>query len=96
MNEFQVQQLARVMNYKSINFSLRYLDLSLSDKKLQRYYYKMILNNIQDRLPGWQDSKLSIAGREVLANAILSTKPVYFMLIFLLSKWIIKDIDKIR
>jgi uncharacterized protein YqhQ len=38
----------------------------------------------------------TIAGRGVLINAVLSAKPIYFMLLFLLSKWIIKMIDNIR
>jgi hypothetical protein len=96
MNEDQVQQLAEVMNCKPAKFPFKYLGLSLSDKKLHRQHYKMLVDNIHDRLSGWQASKLSITRREVLTNAVLSAKYVYFMSIFLLSKWIIMDIDKIR
>jgi Reverse transcriptase (RNA-dependent DNA polymerase) len=48
MNEIQVEQLAGVINYKSAKFSLKYLGLPLSDKKLQKQHYKQLVDNIQD------------------------------------------------
>jgi hypothetical protein len=77
-------------------FPFKYLGLPLSDRKLQRQHYRLLVDNIQDRLSGWQASKLLITGRMILINAVLSAKPIYFMLVFLLSKWVIKEIDKIR
>jgi hypothetical protein len=77
-------------------FPFKYLGLPLSDRKLQRQHYRLLVDNIQDRLSGWQASKLLITGRMILINAVLSAKPIYFMLVFLLSIWVIKEIDKIR
>jgi hypothetical protein len=50
---------------------------------------------IHDALP-WQADYLSIADRGVLVNAVLSIKPVYFISLYLLPKWVIKTIDNIR
>jgi hypothetical protein len=36
---------------------------------------------------------LSIVGRGVLVNAVLSAKLVYFMSLYLLPKWVIRAID---
>jgi hypothetical protein len=88
--------LAQVINCKYAIFPFKYLGLPLSDRKLQRQHYRLLVDNIQDRLSGWQTSKLSIAGIKILTNAVLSAKPIYFMSVFLLSKWVIKEIDKIR
>jgi hypothetical protein len=75
---------------------LKYLGLSLSDKGISRQYYKQLIDGIQDALPGWQAEHLSIAGRGVLVNVVLSTKSVYFISLYLLPKWVIKAIDNIR
>jgi Reverse transcriptase (RNA-dependent DNA polymerase) len=96
MREEQVQSLAQVINCKHAMFPFKYLGLPLSDRKLQRQHYRLLVDNIQDRLPGWQASKLSTVGRLILINAVLSAKSIYFMSVFLLPKWVIKEIDKIR
>jgi hypothetical protein len=66
------------------------------DKGISRQYYKLMVDGIQDALPRQQIEHLSIAGRGVLINAVLSAKPVYFRSLYLLPKWVIKAIDNIR
>jgi hypothetical protein len=73
-----------------------YLGLPLSSKALPKQYYQRVVDTIQDRLPGFHTSKLSIAGRIVILNSVISAMPVYFMLVFLLSECVIKAIDRIR
>jgi antibiotic biosynthesis monooxygenase (ABM) superfamily enzyme len=53
------------------------------------------VDNIQDRLLGCHANKLSIAGRIVILNLVLSAILVYFMSMFLLPNWMIKKIDKV-
>jgi hypothetical protein len=85
-----VEQLASTIQCKSSIFPLKYLGLSLSDKGVSRQQYKKLIDSIQDALPRWQTTYLSITGRGVLINVILSAKPVYFMSLYLLPKWVIK------
>lgn len=51
---------------------------------------------MSQRLSRWAAKHLSIAGRLVLLNAILSALPTYFMMVLKLPKWVIRQIDKIR
>jgi Reverse transcriptase (RNA-dependent DNA polymerase) len=92
----QVQQLAALIQCKSGTFPLKYLGPPLSDKQIPRQFFKQLIDGIQDTLPGWQAEYLSLAGREILVNAVLSAKTVYFMSLYLLPKWVIKAIDNIR
>jgi predicted PurR-regulated permease PerM len=92
----QVQQLANLIQCKTTIFPLKYLGLPLADKQITRQYFKQLVDNIQDALPGWQAEYLSLAGRGVLVNAVLSAKTVYFMSIYMLPKWVTKAIDNIR
>jgi hypothetical protein len=48
------------------------------------------------RLSGWAAKKLLMAARIVLINVVLSALPTYFMSIFSLPAWVIREIDKIR
>jgi Reverse transcriptase (RNA-dependent DNA polymerase) len=93
----RVAQLVTIINYQTREFLMKYLGLSLSG--IKRANYKNIIDGVHDRLlslPGWQTGKLSNAGREVLVNAILSAKSVCYISLFLLPKWVIKAIDRIR
>jgi hypothetical protein len=55
-----------------------------------------VVDGVQDALLSWQANNLSITGRRVLINAVLSSKLIYFMSLFQLPKWIIEVIDNIR
>lgn len=58
--------------------------------------YLPLLHKLSKRLQGWASKQLSIAGRLILINAVLSSIPTYFMSIFKLPEWVIQEIDKIR
>jgi hypothetical protein len=91
-----VQNLTQIMGCKASNFPFKYLGMPLSNKKLQKEHYLPLIQKIQKKLPGWKASQLSIGGREILLNSTLTTIPIFFMSTFMLSKWVIREIDKIR
>jgi hypothetical protein len=76
MPAHQVEQLTYMIQYKSSVFPMKYLGLPLSDKRVPKQHYKLLIDDIQDALPGWKANNLSIAGRGVLVNAVLSAKLV--------------------
>lgn len=76
-------------------FPFTYLGLPLSHKPLNKQAYLPLLQKFQ-RLLGWAEKVLSIAGRLVLLNDVLSSLPIYFMLVFLLPKGVIQEIDRAR
>lgn len=91
-----VQQLTDVLGCKRGSFPLCYLGLPLSDKALPKTAYIPLLQKINNKLQGWAARQLSIAGRLVLINAVLSAIPTYFMSVFKMPAWVIQEIDKTR
>jgi mannosylglycoprotein endo-beta-mannosidase len=89
-------RLVNILGCELGAFPITYLGLPLSNKKLKRTAYIPLIQRFNKRLAGWAAKHLSIAGRLVLLNAVLSALPVYFMSCFLLPSWVRNDIDKIR
>lgn len=55
-----------------------------------------LIEKIESRLEGWKGRFISRGGRLLLMNSVLSSIPIYFMSAFLLPKWVLNKIDKIR
>jgi hypothetical protein len=82
----QVVELVAKINCQRGEFSMKYRGLPLSNRELRKEHYKTMIDRVQNRLPGWQVSNLSVAGREVLVNVVLSSSLVYYMSTFVLPK----------
>jgi hypothetical protein len=89
-------ELATIMHCQASQFPIQYLGLPLSNKKLAKEAYYDLIYQEERRLSGWKASTLSLGGRIILINAVLSAQPVYYMSIFRLPKWVISKLDKIR
>lgn len=90
------QELANVLGCRLATLPFTYLGLPLSNKKLPKSAYLPLIQRMNKRLGGWAAKHLTIAGRIVLINSVLSSLPTYFMSCLKLPVWVIKDIDKIR
>lgn len=88
--------IASAMDYKLTGFPFIYLRIPLADRRLPRRAYLDLLNKLNKRLAGWAACFLSIAGRLVLLNSILSSLPVYYMSVLNMPQWVLDHIDKIR
>lgn len=55
-----------------------------------------LIQKITKKLAMWKAPMLSIGGRVTLINATLTAMPVYMMQTFMMPKWVIKQIDKVR
>ncbi|KAJ3672310.1 hypothetical protein LUZ60_007031 [Juncus effusus] len=75
---------------------IRYLGYPLHFKKPMKRDYRNLIENFGKKLQGWQGTNLSIGGRLVLINSVLSSLSVYYLSVFKFPKWVIKEMDKIR
>jgi hypothetical protein len=75
---------------------MNYLGLPLSDKPLRKMHYQQLVQAYKDQLPGWNTHSLSIGRRLRLLNAVMATKPIYFMYVFMVPKGVIAEMDRIR
>jgi uncharacterized LabA/DUF88 family protein len=58
--------------------------------------YLPVLQKIQARLAGGQNTTLSLAGRKVLVNSVINALPLHYMQVFLLPQWLIKHIERTK
>ena len=75
---------------------LKYLGIRISGKKPSKADWEILIEKIEKKLPIWQGKLLSMGGRLVLLDAVLSSIPLYYLAIFQALKWCIDKIDKIR
>lgn len=73
-----------------------YLGIQISGRRPCRQDWEGVILKVRRRLASWKMQHLSLGGRLTLVNLILSKIPTYWMPIFRLPCWVIKDIDCIR
>ena len=59
------------------SFPFRYLGLPMHTRKLNNKDWQMIENRIEKRLSGWKGKMLSVGGRLVLINLVLTSLPMF-------------------
>lgn len=72
----------------------RYLGVPSIHNRLTESTFAGVLDRIKDRLEGWRAKHLSLAGRHVMAQSVLSTIPYYAMQTARLPRSLCDNIDK--
>lgn len=67
-------------------FPFTYLGIPLLDRPLPRTAYISLIEKLNKKLASWATKFLSIAGRLVLLNSILSALPVHYMTVLALPE----------
>ena len=73
----------------------RYLGVPSIHGRVTRNMYNDIVERVSSRLEGWKSKYLSLAGRQVMAQSVLSSIPLYSMQTTLLPMRICSKIEKI-
>jgi hypothetical protein len=73
-----------------------YLGLPMNTRKLNNKDWKTIEDRIEKRLSGWKGKMLSVGGRLVLINSMLSSLPMFMMSFFELPGGVLEKIDCFR
>ena len=77
-------------------FPFRYLGLPIHTRRLSNKDWQIIENRIEKKLSGWKGKLLSVGGRLVLINSVLSSLPMFMMSFFELPKGVLEKIDCLR
>jgi hypothetical protein len=77
-------------------YPFRYLGLPMNTRKVNNKDWKTIKNRIKKRLIGWKGKMLSVGGRLVLINSVLSSLSMFMMYFFELSRGVLEKIDCFR
>lgn len=73
--------------------SVKYLGIPIKAGRLNRWDWSLLLETFERRLERWRGRLLSLGGRIILINVVLSALPTYLMSYFLLPHWIREKID---
>jgi hypothetical protein len=82
-----VYELATIMQCQASKFPILHLGLPLSDKMLSKEAYNNILNREENRLVGRKVDLLSIGGRLVLLNSMITAQPACYLSAFFFQSW---------
>ena len=77
-------------------FPFRYLGIPMHFQKLSNRDWKIIEERFEKKLAGWKGKLLSVGGRLVLINLVLSSLPMFMMSFFQVPKGVLKKLDYYR
>ena len=78
------------------NFPTTYLGLPISDKELRRSDDLAWIEKIGNKFPSWKASLMTLVGRAVLVQFVLTAIPIYLLVAIKVPQWFILVVDKIR
>jgi hypothetical protein len=82
----QAQLYAELFGCNQGKFPIRYLGIPIHFWRLTNVEWKIVEERLQLRLSSWKGKLLSIGGRLVLINSVLSNMVLYMLSFFLLPK----------
>jgi len=78
------------------SYPCRYLGLPMHYKKLNNKDWKNIDERLRKKLSCWKRKMLSVGGRLVLINSIMSSLPVFMLSFFEIPKGVLKKLEYFR
>lgn len=92
----QCSVLSEVLGFSSTPNLGKYLGFPLKHSGATSQDFNFIIERVQNKLQGWKSKLLSMAGRVVLSQAVISATPAYVMQGCILPQRVINSIDKIN
>ena len=96
LTQAHTDQVARILDSESTDFSLMYLGMPLRYDKLKTADWTLLTEKITKKLAGWKGKLLSFAGRVTFLNTVISPIVMFWMANFIRPSNITKIIEKSR
>jgi hypothetical protein len=96
LSQEEAAALASLVGCKLFTFPLKYLGVPLSDAKLKISDWQDLIEKIQHKIPNWKGSLLSMGGRVVLLDSVMSVTHLYMLSLYKLLVKIKKKLDSFR
>jgi hypothetical protein len=84
---------AELLGYGQGQFPIRYLGILIYYRRLTIAEWKSVEERLQKRLSSWKGKLLSLGGRLVLINSVLTNMVMYMISFFLLPKGVLHKLD---
>jgi hypothetical protein len=78
------------------SFSMRYLGIPFHYRRLTLAEWKLVEERLPKCLSSWKGKLLSLGGRLILINLVLSNMVLHMILFFLLPKGVLHKLDYYR
>ncbi|KAJ0589978.1 putative reverse transcriptase zinc-binding domain-containing protein [Helianthus annuus] len=88
--------MAKNLNCQIGSLPFNFLGIPIGANMKRVKYWKPIVDRFNSKLSSWKVKVLSMAGRIVLAKAVLGALPNYFLSMFVAPKKVIKVLESIR
>jgi hypothetical protein len=82
MDPLQGSYYANIMNCQMGSLPFKYLGLYLHWKRPSRHDWHNLIDKIKNKLPVWKGKQLSLGGRLVLLNYVISDIHMYYISLF--------------
>ncbi|GKU98851.1 hypothetical protein SLEP1_g11790 [Rubroshorea leprosula] len=92
----EINHFACFLHCKPGKLPLLYLGMPVGASLRKKSTWSTQVANFERKLTGWNNRFLSIGGRIVCINSVLSSPPVFLMSAYLIPMGVIKKIDSIR
>ncbi len=86
-------QYSNILGCKLGSFPVKYLGIPMHFSKLSNKDWKVIEERIEKKLSSWKGKHLSIGGRLVLINSVLSSLAMFMISFFEIPKGVLQKID---
>lgn len=84
-----------VLGVRTMDSHEKYLGVKILQHGSSCTSYNYLIEEIDNRLPGWKRHNLTHAGRDTMIQSVLALIPVYYMAMSLLPKSVIKRMNHI-
>ena len=92
----EVAAYVQLFGCKEGTFPFKYLGIPMSYGRIANKDWNQIEERFQKRLSSWKGKLLSVGGRLVLINSVLSSLPMFMLSFFRIPKSILKKLDYYR
>src|SRR3954466_4021209 len=89
-------QYAEIFGCKQGQFPIKYLGIPINYRRLTNAEWKHIEERLQKRLASWKWKLLSLGGKLVLINSVLTNMVLYMISFFQLPKGVLHRLDYFR
>jgi hypothetical protein len=90
------EEYSSIFGCQGGTYLFRYLGIPMHHRKLSNNEWKIIEQRIEKKLSSWKDKHLSIGGRLVLINNILTSLVMFMLSFFEVPRGVLEKIDYYR
>ncbi|KAL8531621.1 hypothetical protein ACS0TY_008279 [Phlomoides rotata] len=96
IRESKLRDMAEVLECGVGTFPFSYLDIKVGMNHRHTTEWSGEIQKIRNHVKRWEDKKISLGGRIILVNAVLSSLPTYHLSFYPFPNETLRDVRKIQ